>query len=148
MSVLKYLEKHKTIPLILVLLLAIEIFYVSSIKSLPQAPVQGINFAVVYHIIVFFLLTFFLFIVIKGDSKFKTKHLLGVLIIVLIYAISDEIHQLFVPSRSSTINDVLIDLIGILLATLIYPKREIKIKKVNLKNKQTKKIKSSKLLPE
>ena len=34
------------------------------------------------------------------------------------FAISDEIHQLFVPGRSGEIRDVLIDTAGILLATL------------------------------
>ena len=35
------------------------------------------------------------------------------------FAISDEIHQLFVPGRSGEIRDVLIDTAGILLAALI-----------------------------
>ena len=121
---LKYLEKHRIISLIITLLIAIEIFYFSSIPSFPQAPIQGINFSVVYHIMVFFLFTFFLIITLKGKDKFRSKHLIWTVIIAIIYAISDEIHQLFVPGRFSSINDVLIDLTGMLLAILIYPKKD------------------------
>jgi len=144
MSTLRYLEKHRTIPLILTLLLAVEIFYISSIPSFSQSSVKGINFAIIYHIMVFFLLTFFLIILIKGNSKLKPKQIIWVLIITVIYAIFDEIHQSFVPGRSSTIKDILIDCIGILLAILIYPKKEIKTKK-EFKRKISKK---SKLLQE
>jgi VanZ family protein len=37
-----------------------------------------------------------------------------------IYAISDEIHQFFVPGRSSDIGDVAADIIGIIIIILIY----------------------------
>lgn len=57
---------------------------------------------------------------------FKLKKLLVFIIsssFCLIYAISDELHQLFVPNRGAQIKDVLIDfsgaLIGILLEILI-----------------------------
>jgi len=60
----------------------------------------------------------------KGDSKLKIKHIFWVLIISIVYAASDEFHQLFVPGRSSTIKDILTDLIGILFAILIYPKKK------------------------
>lgn len=140
MSTLKYLEKHRVIPLIILLLLAVEIFYFSSISSTPESPVKGINLSIIYHIIVFFLFTFFLIILIKGNAKLKPKHIIWVLIISIIYAISDEVHQLFVPGRFSTIKDVLIDCIGILLAILIYPKRRNnENQKNNNKKRRTKK---------
>jgi VanZ family protein len=149
MFMLKYLEKHRIIPLIMTILLAIEVFYVSSISSFPGPPVKGINFAIVYHIIVFFLLTFFLLITIKGEEKLKPKHILWTLVLVILYAISDEFHQSFVPGRDSSIKDVLIDLIGILFAVLIYPKKNNK-KERKVKNNKSKykKPKTSKLLQE
>lgn len=137
MSTLDYLEKHRVVALILVLLLAAEIFYFSSIESFPQFPVKEINFAVVYHIIVFFLFTFFLVMTLKGDSKLKIKHIFWVLIISIVYAASDEFHQLFVPGRSSTIKDILTDLIGILFAILIYPKKRNSQSKKNKKTNKT-----------
>ena len=39
--------------------------------------------------------------------------------ICLLYAVSDEIHQLFVPGRSGEIRDVLIDFTGALTATML-----------------------------
>lgn len=42
---------------------------------------------------------------------YDKKHLIGVTICIL-YAISDEIHQLFVPGRSCQILDIVIDTIG------------------------------------
>ncbi len=51
----------------------------------------------------------------------------------LIYAITDEIHQYYVPGRSCDIRDVLIDTIGasigILITYLIYSKKKIAIDK-------------------
>lgn len=73
---------------------------------------------------------------------FKTLHLLeyGVLflliyrateknlalsfILTLLYAIFDEIHQLFVPTRGGRIGDVLIDSLGAFLASLVVEKND------------------------
>ena len=38
-------------------------------------------------------------------------------LIALSYAFTDEIHQLFVPGRGGRLTDVLIDLLGIIIAT-------------------------------
>ncbi len=49
-----------------------------------------------------------------SKNKAKTKHTLKIAIVAsLLYAISDEFHQTFVPSRQGTLRDVFIDLIGI-----------------------------------
>lgn len=40
--------------------------------------------------------------------------------ITALYAISDELHQVFVPSRSATLNDVLIDVCGGLAGALCF----------------------------
>lgn len=45
-------------------------------------------------------------------------------LVVVLYAMSDELHQLFVPERSGEVRDVLIDsvagLLGVLLAKFVY----------------------------
>ena len=46
------------------------------------------------------------------------KSLILTLVICLLYAISDEIHQLFVPGRAGQIKDVLIDFSGATLGVL------------------------------
>lgn len=43
-----------------------------------------------------------------------------VLFIVLLYAVSDEFHQLFVPGRTARVEDILIDFIGGIIGTVIF----------------------------
>lgn len=50
---------------------------------------------------------------------FKKKHILYALIISVLYAISDEIHQLFVAGRYCSFVDVLIDASGAFCAILL-----------------------------
>lgn len=54
----------------------------------------------------------------------------GALLIVFLYASSDEFHQLFVPTRTSRFSDVLIDTtggaIGIFIAWIFYRRRKAK----------------------
>lgn len=44
--------------------------------------------------------------------------------VTLLYAIFDEVHQLFVPGRTGSVSDVLIDAIGILLGLLVLRRLE------------------------
>ena len=53
----------------------------------------------------------------------------------MIYAISDEIHQLFVPGRSGQVRDVLIDSAGSLLGIIIVMAFEKLLIKFNKKHK-------------
>ena len=46
------------------------------------------------------------------------------ILLAFVWAVSDEIHQLFVSGRQGKITDVLIDLLGILLAVWFYQKLE------------------------
>ena len=57
-------------------------------------------------------------------SLINWKHLLGAVLVAVVYASTDEFHQLFVPGRSGQFIDVLIDgigaLIGVLIVFLVY----------------------------
>jgi VanZ family protein len=53
-------------------------------------------------------------------KKEKIDIFLLIILFSIVYAISDEFHQLFVVGRTCSLSDVLIDSIGILLAGLIY----------------------------
>ena len=71
------------------------------------------------HFTVYLLLGFLSFLAMNTYNvvlKIKTVTALG---ISLIYAISDEIHQLFVPGRAGQIRDVLIDFSGAACGVLI-----------------------------
>lgn len=48
------------------------------------------------------------------------KRLLLTIIICIIYAVSDEIHQIFVPGRSCQLLDVIIDSLGSITGIFIY----------------------------
>ena len=50
---------------------------------------------------------------IKENTKFLNSLIIGIL-----YAISDEIHQIFIPGRSAQITDVVIDAMGVLFGVL------------------------------
>ena len=67
-------------------------------------------------------------------KNINKKYLLAFLICV-IYAISDEIHQLFVPGRSGQVRDVLIDSAGSLLGIIIVMTFEKLLIKFNKKHK-------------
>ena len=119
---LKWFKKKRIISWVITILIAIEIFYFSSIPGNTLAGTSGGNIQIsrTYHFIVFFLFSFFLFATINKNKKIKTKHLLIVLIISIAYAISDEIHQLFVTFRNFSIKDILTDTLGIFSSIIIY----------------------------
>lgn len=116
---IRWLEKRRFFSFVLFILISIQIFYLSSLSS--EQEVGGYNlFPLIYHFCAFFLFTIFLFITITGKKRIKIKHLFIILIISLIYAASDEFHQLFVPNRNGSFSDFLIDSFGILFSILIY----------------------------
>ncbi len=117
---IKWLEKNRIVSIILTILIALEIFYFSSISGDKFGTGGMIDVSFFYHIIVFFLFNFFLLISIKGDKKISIGYLLIALSISLLYSGLDEIHQMFVPYREAAIKDVLTDMIGVFSSTLVY----------------------------
>jgi hypothetical protein len=114
------LRKHRSLAIFFTALIAMEIFYFSSIKG-TEAVDAGVTFnlSIIYHLLAFFLLNFFLMYSLK-QRNMKIKSVFFSAAIALLYAISDEIHQMFVPFRSAGIFDVLIDSIGVLFASLLF----------------------------
>lgn len=113
-----WFEKHYKISWTITIIIAITIFYLSS-KTFDGPPGGVSYFSIFYHFLAFFYLSFFLLIsLIKGKIN-KNLLIIG-LILAILYGISDEIHQYFVPGRASTISDVLINSAGILFAGTLY----------------------------
>lgn len=111
--------KGRFFTLILFFLIAIEIFFISSIPG-SKTPSSSIPFtAIIYHFCVYFLFNFFLFFSVSGNRKPNKYLILVVFLSSLIYALVDEIHQSFVPLRSSSIEDIFVDLIGITSSMII-----------------------------
>ncbi|MGD9014486.1 MAG: VanZ family protein [Candidatus Omnitrophota bacterium] len=99
------------------------IFFASSLpdKDLPRI-FQAQN--IIFHIFEYALLALLLNRALKnsGLSRIQTppKRLLLTIFICLIYAISDEFHQQFTSGRVSSVSDVFIDSLGIVLGSIIY----------------------------
>jgi|SRR3989344_5293736 len=114
-----FFEKYARISIFILLVISSMIFYISSLgfeTSVPGPP-WDIK-AVLYHLIIFFLFGFFLMIcLIRG----RDKELFSLAVILSLgYAVLDEFHQIFVPNRSASIGDVLVDMVGVLFALLVY----------------------------
>lgn len=95
------------------------IFYLSSRQSLKVADEYVLNFLFFksLHLIeyaVLYLLVFRAVYTING-LELKSKFYISIAVAIM-YALSDELHQTFVPTREGTIRDVFIDTVGILLA--------------------------------
>jgi len=90
------------------------IFYFSSknTSSVPIARDLQFYFFKSLHLIEYSILGFLLFF---AFINFNISLITGYL-----YAISDEIHQLFVPGRSGKFTDTLFDLAGILIGLYIF----------------------------
>ena len=69
------------------------------------------------HFIEFLVLGIALYI--NGIDWFKNKIIIKTFFIGLIYAISDEIHQLFVLNRTFEIKDILIDSFGVIVGIVL-----------------------------
>ena len=70
------------------------------------------------HVTEYFLLAFFIFRALR-PTRFRpvSRTLIGAFIGVL-YAASDEFHQVFVPGRTPAVHDVMIDSVGVMIATV------------------------------
>ena len=112
-----FLEKHVSISWLFVIIIAIFIFYISSLTFKGVAGVPSI-LTYVYHFFIFFWLSFFLAIAITRARNIPLA--IPALFISLFYALSDEVHQLFVPGRYCSLGDFFIDSSGIILACVLY----------------------------
>ena len=72
------------------------------------------------HFIIYFTLGLLVLSYIKEFTPNNTKAFIISIEIVFLYALSDELHQLFVPGRSGEILDILIDTSGAVISNIIY----------------------------
>lgn len=93
------------------------IFCISSLEFGGGASFGLLSF--IYHFSSFFCFSFFLFI---SSVKGKKNNFVFFFAIFLafMYAVLDELHQFFVPGRSSSFVDIGVDSLGILFSSMIY----------------------------
>ncbi|MDR5659949.1 VanZ family protein [Serpentinicella sp. ANB-PHB4] len=80
---------------------------------------EGIDLRQLHHIIrkyghffVYFVLGVVVLNAIRRSGKDGLKSIIIAFIICVVYAISDEVHQTFIPGRSGEVTDVIIDSVG------------------------------------
>jgi len=115
---IEFLEKNKILAWLIVILFIVYIFFMSSLPSTKKVAPQPQFITIIYHILVFFVLCFFLLIAFKCRKNFILISF--VIFITLFYSLTDEIHQFFVPGRSPSFSDIMLDSIGIFLSTILY----------------------------
>ena len=115
---INWFEKNRGISWLITLMVASIIFHVSSLTF--DGPAGGTGYmAYIYHFTAFSYLSLFLLIALTKGKLTKSLIILGVTM-AIIYGITDEMHQYFVPGRASTIKDVLVNSIGILITSIAY----------------------------
>ena len=72
------------------------------------------------HITEYFILGILLLNVLKDYNDIDTKLIIITILFCFSYAISDEVHQLFIQNRSGKFTDVLIDTLGSSIGVIIY----------------------------
>ena len=101
---LSLLEKYNKISWAFVIVIAIVIFYLSSLTFAPGPATTSNVPSTLYHFFAFFFLAFFL---LPALVKGKGRGLIFIAILLaILYGISDEFHQLFVPGRHFSLFDI------------------------------------------
>lgn len=72
------------------------------------------------HMFIYFVLGVLMFNVVKEFPLSKKRAVLLSVLFVMLYAITDEFHQTFVPGRSAELRDVLIDTTAGAVGVMIY----------------------------
>lgn len=89
--------------------------FISNIFNINNIEFLSLIIRKLAHFTEYFVLGILTYNLIKNYRK---KYYIAI-IICIIYAISDEIHQIFIPGRSCQITDILIDSIGAITAIYI-----------------------------
>lgn len=71
------------------------------------------------HVFEYFVFSLLLFYAIRNKRSWTLKSALLVVLIVFLYACSDEFHQIFVPGRGPAFRDVMLDTIAGILAQIV-----------------------------
>ena len=123
---IKNLSRNKYFSWFLVIIYAGLIFYLSSLPEIIPPILEGgfleyiANYSIkigLAHFLEFGILSILLFRALYV-SKVKNAALYAV-IITVIYAISDEFHQIFVPNRIFDYRDIFFDIIGAIVAQFV-----------------------------
>lgn len=116
-----FLERNKVMLVYLPLIFYWIILFILTSLPTSSVPSVGVNDKV-EHFLAFFVLSFLVYLTALFQKKkifLKKYAILFTFIIVSIYGIFDELHQLFIPGRSCELNDLLADIAGAIIGILI-----------------------------
>lgn len=97
------------------------LFYLSSLPKLP-GPEEILTIQLIRksgHALVYAILAYLDWRVLRAESRFAAQSVRWAWLFAALYALTDEIHQGFIPERHFTGTDVLIDAAGATLAMLL-----------------------------
>ncbi|MFH1055079.1 MAG: VanZ family protein [Candidatus Altiarchaeota archaeon] len=117
MNPVLFLRSTPRFNLVLALLWMAFIFLLSSTPAI-RIPPQLIPYSTLVHLLEYIVLGF---LILPYFSHWRNPFSITVLF-ALLYGVSDEFHQLFVPGRFCTIDDVLVDTLGSAVGAFISKK--------------------------
>jgi VanZ family protein len=92
---------------------AVAIFLASSIPGRSMPEVEVLRYDKVVHAVVYAVLGGLFFAAIRRSSSLTRGRVVAVAaVFAVVYGLTDELHQLFVPGRNAELNDALADGIG------------------------------------
>lgn len=93
------------------------IFTFSAMPDLQSGLPQDFFLRKVAHAVEFGVLTLLVARAFRRAERWGAKRALaGAFVISVLYAFSDELHQMFVPGRSAALRDVGVDVLGVIVA--------------------------------
>ena len=100
---------------------AVFIFYLSGVPDLKTGLEFDFILRKISHVVEYFILVWLLYRAFTGSfDKIDTVRLfIYPAALTFLYAVGDELHQSFVPGRNCSIQDVLIDTIGVFVFYVI-----------------------------
>jgi len=106
------------------ILYSVLIFGISSIPQAKLPRLDILNFDKLNHLIEYTFYAMTLFLAFSNAKSEKIIKYAGLLTILtgLLFGITDEIHQIFVPGREFSMFDYAADTLGILLGVFVYTK--------------------------
>ncbi len=118
---ISWFEKNRNLSWLITIITAFLIFHISSLTFQASGGTAS-PLSYVYHFTAFSYLALFLLISLTGGKIKNSKLIILGVILAILYSISDEIHQYFVPGRESTVRDILLNSIGIFITSIAYIK--------------------------
>ncbi|MCK4997686.1 VanZ family protein [Candidatus Pacearchaeota archaeon] len=114
---LKIFEENPKLSWFATVIIGIGIFIISSVPSYGTGSGTS-HLAVIYHFSAFFF--FGLFLMISATKGRRKEFFIPAIILSIIYACLDELHQYLIPRKYCSFGDILTDSAGIFFAFLIY----------------------------